>query len=126
VSTVCKTIRNKYVSTDLINKAIQLLAVKGRYTEFLSFQGPAGDSEVISINDGDENITISIRDAHELDVEIRGEEETVLTFIKELSAEVAVITATELCKCIYPTLDAAETKDKFRELFIQVLNDIFK
>lgn len=114
VSKVCKTIHNKYVNPSLIERAIKSLEELEIYSDWISFKSPGSDSLAISLTRDGKPLTISMEESKDMDFEIRGDEDVVDIFIKEMTAEVASIAAVELCGCLSET-DNEELRNQFRQ-----------
>lgn len=123
--TTCRRIHNRFLSPTLIERAIKSLEDYDFYSDWVNFKSPGTDTLVISLNREEKPITISISESQDMDFEIRGDDETVKIFIKEMTAEVVSLAAAELCKCIHPSDDLDELKKEFRKTMTKAITSAF-
>jgi hypothetical protein len=125
VKDICKRIHNKFLNPLLVEKSIKNLVELDHYSNWVSFKSPGADTLVISLSREDKPITVSITESKDMDFEIRGEPDVLNLFIKELTAEVASIAATELCTCLVSEEQKESLKSSFRSNLLQAINDSF-
>ncbi|MHA2365142.1 MAG: hypothetical protein ACXAC7_14380 [Candidatus Hodarchaeales archaeon] len=114
-----------------MNKRFMLRSLKSltansdKFEEDFSFSSPLGDSMVIKIRKGEQQLTLSTEGESDISLKLTGDEQLLKEFVHDFTVEAATIIAAELSLCLrkaFPEITIEKLRKHFRLYMTEAIN----